>query len=74
MERGQETAYREAFETLADPLFRHAFFRLSDRERAYDLVQEAFLKTWDHLVAGGEVRHFRSFLYRTLNNLIIDEY
>lgn len=74
MEASQEAAFKEAFETLADPLFRHAFYRLSDRERAYDLAQEAFLKTWDHLVGGGEVRHFKSFLYRTLNNLIIDEY
>lgn len=70
----QEQAYLEAFEALSDQLFRHAFFRLSNRERALDLTQETFLKTWDFVQGGGEVQSFKSFFYRILNNLIIDEY
>lgn len=70
----EEKRFLEAFEEHADALFRHAYFRLSDRERAYDLVQDAFLKAWDHIAQGGEVRHYRSFLYRIVHNLIIDEY
>ncbi len=70
----QEEAYLEAFQTYSDVLFRHAFFRLSNRERALDLTQDAFLKTWDYIQGGGEVQSFKSFLYRILNNLIIDEY
>ncbi len=69
-----EADYLEAFEAYADALFRHAFFRLSNRERAEELTQDAFLKTWDFLQGGGDVRDFKSFLYRILNNLIIDEY
>lgn len=69
-----EADYLEAFEAHSDALFRHAFFRLSSRERAQELTQEAFLKTWDFLRRGGDVRDFKSFLYRILNNLIIDEY
>ncbi|MFZ2556060.1 MAG: RNA polymerase sigma factor [Minisyncoccia bacterium] len=70
----QETAYLEAFEAFNDQLFRHAFFRLSNRDRALDLTQETFLKTWDYVQGGGEIQSFKSFLYRILNNLIIDEY
>lgn len=70
----QEAAYLEAFTAYSDVLFRHAFFRISNRDRAYDLVQDAFLKTWDYMQGGGEVHDFKSFLYRILNNLIIDEY
>lgn len=70
----QEAAYLEAFEAFSDQLFRHAFFRLSNRERALDLTQETFLKTWDYVQGGGEVQSFKSFLYRIMNNLIIDEY
>lgn len=70
----QEAAFIEAFEALSDQLFRHAFFRLSNREKALDIVQDAYLKTWDYVVGGGEVRDYKSFLYRSLNNLIIDEY
>ncbi len=69
-----EDAFRRAFDEYADALFRHAYFRVSNRERAADLAQDAFAKTWDYLRGGGEVRHWRSFLYRVLNNLIIDEY
>ena len=69
-----ESAYLAAFEENADALFRHASYRVSDRERARDLTQDTFLKTWDYLSGGGEIRNFKSFLYRTMHNLIIDEY
>ena len=59
---------------MADPLFRHAYFRVSNRDLALDLVQDTFTKTWDFMARGGVVDDFRSFLYRTLNNLVIDEY
>lgn len=32
------------------------------------------MKTWDYIVKGNEVKEFKPFLFRTLNNLIIDEY
>ena len=70
----KEKAYLAAYEAYADVLFRHAMFRISNRERALDLTQDAFLKTWNYMRDGGEVREFKSFLYRIVNNLIIDEY
>lgn len=72
MDREQE--FLQAFDDYADQLFRHCFFRVSDRERALELVQDAFMKSWEYLSRGEEVRQFRPFLYRVLNNLIIDEY
>lgn len=69
-----EQKFLEAFEAYSDDLFRHGYFRLSDRERARDLVQDTFMKTWEYIRAGSTVDAFRPFLYRTLNNLIIDEY
>lgn len=74
MERPHEQSYLTAFDEHADALFRHACFRVRSRERATDLVQDAFIKAWDYVQEGGEVRHWKSFLYRVLNNLIIDEY
>lgn len=70
----QEAAFLEAFDVYADALFRHAFFRVSDREKAKDLVSDTFAKTWDYLVKGNQIDDFRPFLYRTLNRLIIDTY
>ena len=70
----QEQAFLEAFEAYADALYRHSYFRVSDRERAKDLVSDTFTRTWDYLVKGNTIDDFRPFLYRTLNRLIIDEY
>jgi RNA polymerase sigma-70 factor (ECF subfamily) len=72
--RPHQDAYLRAFDEYADALFRHACLRLSDRERAKDLTQDAFIKAWDYIAQGNEVREWKSFLYRVLNNLIIDEY
>lgn len=66
--------FGEAYERYSDELFRHCSLRLSDRERALELTQETFLKTWEYVSRGNEVRDIRPFLYRTLRNLIIDEY
>ncbi len=67
--------FEEAFEAYSDELFRHASIRLSDRERAMELTQETFMKVWGYAQKGtADIRELRPFLYRTLRNLIIDEY
>jgi len=66
--------FMESYQTLADPLFRHCYYRLSNRERARELMQEAFLRAWKYNIDGKEIRSIKTFLYRIVNNLIIDEY
>lgn len=70
----QEKRFLEAFEEYNDALFRHAQIRVSDRERALDLVHDTFTKVWSYVRGGHEVDSFRPFLYKVLNNLIVDEY
>ncbi len=69
-----ETTFREAFDRHSDELFRHASMRLSDRDRALELTQECFMKAWQYAAKGEDIREMRAFLFRTLRNLIIDEY
>lgn len=69
-----EAEFISAYDRFADAIFRHCYFRISDRERAKDLVQETFCRTWAYLVKGGEIENLRAFLYRVANNLIIDTY
>ena len=69
-----EERFLTAFEEYGDALFRHAFIRISDRERAIDLVHDTYTKVWAYLRSGHEVESFRPFLYKVLNNLIVDEY
>ena len=70
----QETRFLKAFEEYSDALFRHAALRVRDRELAIDLVHDAYTKVWSYVRAGHEIESFRPFLYKVLNNLIIDEY
>jgi len=69
-----EERFLKAFEEYSDALFRHAFLRVSDRERAIDIVHDTYTKVWSYVRSGHEVETFRPFLYKVLNNLIIDEY
>lgn len=69
----KEEEFLAAYESLSDALFRHSYFRLYERERAKDAVQDAFIKTWDYARKGGEIANIRAFLYRVLNNVIVDE-
>lgn len=70
----QETRFLKAFDEYNDALFRHACLRISNREKAVDLVHDAYTKVWAYLKNGYQIDNFRPFLYKVLNNLIIDEY
>ena len=70
----QEASFLKAFDEYADALFRHASYRLSDRERAIEVVHDTFTKVWGYIKKGHNIDSFKPFLYRVLNNLIIDEY
>lgn len=67
-------SFSKAFEDYSDELLRHCLLRVRDRERALELVQECFLRTWEYTTKGQTIEQVRPFLYRTLRHLIIDEY
>ena len=69
-----EKDFLQAYEELSSPLYRHCFFRVSSHEIAVDIVQESFTKTWKQIAQGEEIRNIRAFIYKVMNNLIIDHY
>lgn len=62
----------KAYEKYNDAIFRHCWFRVRDRQVAFDLMQETFTKTWRYLIKRNQVKNIGSFLYTVANNLIID--
>lgn len=64
----------QASEEHIDALFRYCLFHVSDREMAKDIVQDTFMRTWNYIADGKEVRNMKAFLYETMRNLIIDYY
>mgnify|MGYP001611970769 CR=1 FL=1 len=72
MRKLTEQTYLEAYDKYADAIYRHCFFRVFSKEKAEELAQDTFMKTWEYLADGKEVENLRAFLYRVANNLIID--
>jgi len=68
------TRFEDAYDKYSDAIFRHCFFRLSDKDRALEIMQETFTRTWEYLAKGKEIDTLRPFLYRVASNLIIEEY
>lgn len=64
--------FLRAYDKMADPLFRHCYFRVYDREKARDLVQDTFTRAWNYVTEGKSIANMRAFLYKIANNLIID--
>ncbi|MEX2054153.1 MAG: RNA polymerase sigma factor [Candidatus Colwellbacteria bacterium] len=70
-----QVEFTKAYDEYADAIFRHCYFRISDRERAKDLMQETFIKAWSYVLKRDEpIDNIRAFLYKIASNLIIDEY
>lgn len=76
MEREEHQADEliRAYDAHADAIFRHCYYRLFNRERARELMQEAFMNTWEYIKNGHEIENMRAFLYRTANNLVVNEF
>ncbi len=70
----KHSEFLKAYDAYSDAIFRHCYFRVSDRERAQELTQDTFMRAWDSISKGNVVENMRAFLYRIANNLIIDEY
>ncbi len=73
MQAALETEFMQAYDNYSDAIFRHCYYRVFDRERGKDLMQETFMRAWQYLCKGEKVLNMRAFLYRIANNLIIDE-
>lgn len=70
----EELDFKAAYEAHSDAIYRFCYFRLRDRERAVEIMQETFMKTWKHMTENGSMDQIRPFLYRVAKNLIIDWY
>lgn len=68
-----DAEFADAYEEFADAIFRHCTYRCFDRERGKELMQEVFMKAWDYLVSGKDIDNVQAFLYKTANNILIDE-
>jgi len=76
MEQAQNNKeiFIKAYDEYSDAIFRYCLFRVFDREKAKELMQETFTKTWEFIIKGGEdIENIRAFLYRVAHNVCVNE-
>src|SRR6187549_1040755 len=49
-------------------------FRISNRDVAIDITQDAFTKYWDTISSGQDVKNDKALIFKITRNLIIDYY
>jgi RNA polymerase sigma-70 factor (ECF subfamily) len=69
-----EKMFLDAYQMHSDAIFRFVSFKIDNREKALDITQDTFMKTWMHISKNGEIQNIRAFLYKVAGNLVIDEY
>lgn len=67
-----EQEFLKIYDREADAIYRYCYFRLYDKEKGTDFMQEAFTKTWQYISEGNDVKNIRALVYKIVNNLIID--
>ena len=69
-----KTQFLSAYDAYSDALYRFCVLKVSSKEVAQDLTQEAFMRYWQSLRKGDSLQNERAFLYAVARNLVIDWY
>lgn len=69
-----EQAFARLYDAYVEAIYRFVYGKLSSKEQAEDVTSEVFLRFWQSIQRGEDVRHVRGLLYRIARNLIIDVY
>lgn len=67
-------AFAELYDLYVKRIYRFVFFKVPGREEAEDITSEVFLRVWNYVAEGKEIKSFSGLLYRTARNCIIDLY
>lgn len=66
--------FEKIYGEQSDAIFRFCLTRVSNREQALDITQEAFLRLWQTLQKGEHIKNERAFLFTVTHRLVIDWY
>ena len=67
-----EREFHVTYLSLADALYKVAFYILESEEEARDAVQDAFVKLWNDRETLGDVNSPKAYAIRLVKNLCID--
>src|SRR4051812_26864 len=64
----------DAYDQYADELYRFCLYKVSDPERAQDLVQDVFTRYWQTIRTNPDITYPRALLFTIARNRITDWY
>jgi len=71
---GDKEAFATIYNKYINKIYRFTFYKTSSKEIAEDITSQAFLKLWEIIAQGGQIKTLQAFLYQIARNLIIDHY
>ncbi|TLV02198.1 RNA polymerase sigma factor [Dyadobacter luticola] len=69
---GDREAYTALYKSYLTGLLRYIFLFTKSQDLSEEIVQEAFVKIWDHRESLREVQLFEPYLFKTAKNLLLD--
>lgn len=70
--RNDAEAFRELYYRYYKQLFRYGYYRIYSVETTRDVIQELFTRVWNNRRNLNPRKSIKSYLYRSLTNLIIN--
>ena len=67
----EEEVYSNLFRTNSKTVFNYIYYKFGNEEKAYDAVQEAFLKLWENCAKVAPEKA-KSYVYTVANNLYLN--
>lgn len=67
-------AYGQFYDVYVAKIYRFIFFKVNSAPDAQDLTSEVFLKLWQCIKEGKEIRNLNAFIYMIARNSVIDFY
>ena len=67
----EEQVFDTVFKAHSKTIFNYIYYKFGNEEKAYDAVQEAFLKLWENC-AKVTPKKAKSYVYTVANNLYLE--
>ncbi len=67
-------AYAQFYDLYVEKIYRFIFFKVNTTHDAQDLTSEVFLKLWQTIKGGKQIRNLNAFIYMVARNTVIDFY
>ena len=66
--------FSKIYDQYINKIYRFIFLKVNSQEIAEDLTSEVFVRGWDKVRTGEDIKNIQAFLYQIARNLVIDHY